>query len=1059
MCHTKMEIHFHENVTFVTGENGSGKSAILTAIQVCLGSKASATNRGSSIKDLIKSGKNKATITIHLRNEGKDAYKPSVYGKKIIVVRRIDKSSASSYLIKSEDGKVFARSGKELKMILDQFNVHIDNPTTVMTQDISRQFLASKKPTQKYQFFLKATQLSKMVEEFEKAKANKDAFVAAIEVKKEALEDSAVHLKKLEDEAIAARELATLEKKIDQLRDAHFWALVKEAEDRKNAFIEKRDEQQKEYDSMLKHHKEFQSKYYSENEKTDVLRVELDRLGRGADEATKELATLKEKQADLMKKDKTTQIIDEYKQRIRTAENQIAKTEREIYALQNKKKVDKTGEVQKIERRIESLNQKREQLTERMKESQSQLPELDVEHDKYQSEYDRLLRDKDHEARTIEKANKERQALSRQGVDKFAYFHRDLQKVYHILSDHSTEFSSVPIGPLGLLIEPKDMDWACGIEEALEKGLKNFVFHDNKDLEKFKRLMAQYRLDFRVSAIIQKHSDRKYTVDLPDGFMTIYEQLQIDRSILSKIPFKYDERLLEATVFNVLVDQQSVESTVLIADREEAIRVMFRGERPPKFVNGCYLQNGTYLFKRGKSENVMTKNKEWCRLWGKNFEQRIEQLTQEVNATQDRLKQINDQGKRVTSQKRDVEAKQAKHKQTIAQIQKELSKIDGEIRNLNNQIKDKQEEEEEDNTEQVAEYQKTIDKKQEEIEVYRTKIEDTKKSGEEFLEQKKELEAEIREHHKTIDGWKKKVEAQRVVLIDHLKEVALAKKKMDQMQGKVAESKESLISLQARVDEFTEKHEIALRVARSNATEHVDPGNRSAAQLDLECRRLEALLQERQKRFGNRTLDQVEKTYQDALRHFNDKKNALTICSRSLEKIREGLVSRHERWKKIRGDFEKMTSQYFNVFMTQKGHTGKLVFDHEQETLDLEISLTAQTSASSAISDTKSLSGGERSFSTVCFVLALWEVVESPLRALDEFDIFMDAVYRKKSIDMILKKATTAHKRRQLILISPHDTSQIGEIDKSKMKVFKMRAPDRHENQASMEDFLQRHQV
>jgi hypothetical protein len=52
-----------------------------------------------------------------------------------------------------------------------------------------------------------------------------------------------------------------------------------------------------------------------------------------------------------------------------------------------------------------------------MKEFQSQLPELDVEHDKYQSEYDRLLRDKDHETRTIEKANKEGQALSRQGVD------------------------------------------------------------------------------------------------------------------------------------------------------------------------------------------------------------------------------------------------------------------------------------------------------------------------------------------------------------------------------------------------------------------------------------------------------------------------------------------------------------------------------------------------------------------------------------------------------------------------------------------------------------------
>jgi len=56
MCHKKLEVKFGPQINFIIGHNGSGKSAVLTAVTLCLGGKATATNRGQSLKGFIKEG-------------------------------------------------------------------------------------------------------------------------------------------------------------------------------------------------------------------------------------------------------------------------------------------------------------------------------------------------------------------------------------------------------------------------------------------------------------------------------------------------------------------------------------------------------------------------------------------------------------------------------------------------------------------------------------------------------------------------------------------------------------------------------------------------------------------------------------------------------------------------------------------------------------------------------------------------------------------------------------------------------------------------------------------
>ena len=173
MCHRNLEVSLKPGVNVITGNNGSGKSAILAALQVALGSKAKNTSRGASMREVIKEGEDSCRVTVHISNGGEDAYEAETYGSKILVVRRISKTSTSSYKIQSENGQTVSSSVKDLRKILDHFNIHLDNPCTVMNQELSRVFLANASPSSKYIFFLQATQLQKMIEDFDSSMNHK----------------------------------------------------------------------------------------------------------------------------------------------------------------------------------------------------------------------------------------------------------------------------------------------------------------------------------------------------------------------------------------------------------------------------------------------------------------------------------------------------------------------------------------------------------------------------------------------------------------------------------------------------------------------------------------------------------------------------------------------------------------------------------------------------------------------------------------------------------------------------------------------------------------------
>lgn len=160
MCHRKFNIKLGSFINFVCGGNGSGKSAILTGILVGLGQKAAATGRANGLKDFIRKPSDeervvappdRCEIMIKLRNRGDNPWKPKEYGKSIVIVRTIT-MSASSYKIKTADGKTtISTKATELQALLEHMQVHIDNPISVLDQDMTKKFLSTTSNSQKYE--------------------------------------------------------------------------------------------------------------------------------------------------------------------------------------------------------------------------------------------------------------------------------------------------------------------------------------------------------------------------------------------------------------------------------------------------------------------------------------------------------------------------------------------------------------------------------------------------------------------------------------------------------------------------------------------------------------------------------------------------------------------------------------------------------------------------------------------------------------------------------------------------------------------------------------------
>lgn len=96
-----------------------------------------------------------ARIKIHLTNEGPNSL--CDYNE-VIIIERLITEKTTNFSIKTrsftgarEEVKEKIAAKHHIEMILQQFNIELDNPLSWLSQDRSRQFLQSMKPDRLYE--------------------------------------------------------------------------------------------------------------------------------------------------------------------------------------------------------------------------------------------------------------------------------------------------------------------------------------------------------------------------------------------------------------------------------------------------------------------------------------------------------------------------------------------------------------------------------------------------------------------------------------------------------------------------------------------------------------------------------------------------------------------------------------------------------------------------------------------------------------------------------------------------------------------------------------------
>ena len=183
-------------------------------------------------------------------------------------------------------------------------------------------------------------------------------------------------------------------------------------------------------------------------------------------------------------------------------------------------------------------------------------------------------------------------------------------------------------------------------------------------------------------------------------------------------------------------------------------------------------------------------------------------------------------------------------------------------------------------------------------------------------------------------------------------------------------------------------------------------------------------------------------------------KNKIDEFQGTRKRIKDAIEKRHGWLEDEKESQASRCNTHFRNFCNLGGYTGSLEILHAKRDYNEQLDRLEKVSSGTIEIKVKppgqqqdasigNLSGGERSYITVCFICALWSVMDSPFKFLDEFDVFMDVKHRDLAVNLLYEVGTkTQSGAKQIFLLTPNDVkskSVISNFDTTNCNVFQLK--------------------